>query len=146
MSKAHPLGVVLLITLFAIGVCASFLSAVSLIFRGSFLEPIWRLNPHAREGFSHMGGWAVVLMIVVCVACLSTVIGLWRGRWWGYWLALIMLMINLAGDLINVITGAERRAAFGIPVAIFIMAYLLSHQNRDRFRRPVSVQDDKERW
>jgi hypothetical protein len=134
-TKRLPVGIVLLIGLFSIGACASFISAVSLTFPGSFLEPIWKLNPRAREGFSQMGGWSIVLMSVVCAACISTTVGLWRGRWWGYWLALLMLMTNLAGDLINVITGTEPRAAVGIPVVLFILAYLLRYQNRDRFRR-----------
>jgi hypothetical protein len=134
-TKRLPVGIVLLIGLFTIGACASFISAVSLTFPGSFLEPIWKLNPRAREGFSQMGGWSIVLMSVVCAACISTTVGLWRGRWWGYWLALLMLMTNLAGDLINVITGTEPRAAVGIPVVLFILAYLLRYQNRDRFRR-----------
>lgn len=35
---------------------------------------------------------------------------LWRGLRWGYWLELPMLIINLIGDIINVIAGVERRA------------------------------------
>jgi hypothetical protein len=135
MSKQRPLGVIALVTLFAVGTCASLISAVSLMFPGSFLEPIWQLNPHAREGFSHIGAWAIMLMLAVCVACALTAIGLWRGCWWGYWLAVLMLLTNLAADLINVITGSERRAIAGIPVVLFILAYLLRNEFRDRFQR-----------
>jgi len=49
-------------------------------------------------------------MSVVSVTCLLTLIGLWRGLRWGYRLALPMLIINLIGDIINVIVGVERRA------------------------------------
>lgn len=125
----------MLIALFAIGTCASLTSAISLLFPGSFLEPIWRANPRAHEAFSHFTGWAIVLMGIVCIACLSTVIGLWKQRWWGYWLAVLMLISNLIGDLINVISGAERRAIIGVPVALLILVYLLRRNIRDRFRR-----------
>lgn len=50
----------------------SFISAVSLLFPGSFLEPMWRLNPRAHEAFAGMGVWAVVLMCAVCASCAST--------------------------------------------------------------------------
>jgi len=46
------------------------LTALMLTFQGSFLEPIWRINPDARQSFMSMGGWAILLMGVVGVACL----------------------------------------------------------------------------
>lgn len=131
MTKTRPFGVVALVMLFAIGTCASFLSAVSLTFPGSFLEPIWRLNPNARAAFSNAGAWAIVLMIGVCIACTFTAVGLWRGRLWGYWLAVVM---NLGGNVVNVITGTEPRALIGIPIVVAILAYLIRKRTRYHFK------------
>lgn len=114
-----------LVMLFAIGTCASFIAAVSLTFPGSFLEPIWSLNPNARAGFARIGSAAIVLMIAVCIACTFTTVGLWLGRRWGYWLAVVMLVVNLCGDVVNVISGTEPRAIIGIPITGVILAYLL---------------------
>ena len=133
MIKARPFGVIALIMLFAIGTCASFLSAVSLLFPGSFLEPIWRLNPNARAGFSRIRSWAIVLMIAICIACIFTAAGLWRGRRWGYWLAVVMLVINLGGNVVNVVTGTEPRALIGIPIVGAMLAYLLRKRTRYYF-------------
>jgi len=58
-TKTRPLVITLLIILFAFGTVASLISAISLSFPGSFLEVVWRLNPHAREGFARMGYWIV---------------------------------------------------------------------------------------
>src|SRR5689334_4955778 len=102
MPKTGPLVVTFLIILFVIGIVASLVSAISLSFPNSFLEAVWRVNPHAREGFGRMGYWAVVLMLVVCLACVLAAIGLWRRLRWGYWLAVTLLTINLIGDVINV--------------------------------------------
>jgi hypothetical protein len=107
MSKTRPFGVTALVILFAIGAFASFISTVSLSFPGSFLEVVWRLNPPAREGFERIGSWSIPLMALVCLSCVLTTIGLWRGRRWGYWLALTMLVMNLAGSLVNFISGSE---------------------------------------
>ncbi|HSE31182.1 MAG TPA: hypothetical protein VLA93_06365 [Pyrinomonadaceae bacterium] len=133
MSNKRPVGVIALVALFLVGSCASFISAVSLLFPGSFLEPLWQLNPRAREGFNHIGGWAIVLMLVVCVACSFTAASLWRGRRLGYWLAILMLVINLIGNVINVTTGTEPRAIIGIPVVLLILAYLLREKTRNSF-------------
>jgi uncharacterized membrane protein (DUF2068 family) len=72
-------------------------------------------------------------MIAVCIACFFTAVGLWRRRQWGYWLAVMMLVVNLGGDVVNVVTGTEPRAAIGIPIVGTILAYLLRKQTRDYF-------------
>lgn len=118
-TKTRPLVVSLLIILFVIGTVASLISVISLTFPGSFLDAVMRLNPHALEGFARMGGWSIVLMSVVCALCLLTAIGLWRGLRWGYWLAIVMLVSNLLGAVINVIAGSEKRAIVGIPMCCF---------------------------
>src|ERR1043165_2478309 len=109
-SKNRPTGITALSIFFLFGATASLLSFVSLLFPGSFLEPMWRLNPRAREGFASMGAWAVVLMCTVCIACVSAAVGLLRGARWGYWLALALLAINLLGDIVNALLGIEPRA------------------------------------
>jgi hypothetical protein len=63
MTRSSPLpGITLLSLFFLFGTVMSGLAAVMPSFPGSVLEPLWRLNPHAREGFAAMGGWAVLLM------------------------------------------------------------------------------------
>jgi formate hydrogenlyase subunit 3/multisubunit Na+/H+ antiporter MnhD subunit len=133
IEKTRPFGISALTILFVIGTAASFISAASLAFPGSFLEPIWRLNPHAREAFDRLGSPAIVLMIAVCIACICTSVGLWRGTRWGYWLALLMLVSKLAGDLVNVISGTELRAIVGIPIVLFLLGYLVRPQIRKQF-------------
>jgi len=110
--------------------CASF---VALLFPGGFLEAMWRLNPRARESFATMGVWALVLMAVVSVACASASAGLWRGRRWGYLLALALLTFSLLGDLANALLGIEPRAWIGVPIAALMIAYLATRRVRDFF-------------
>jgi hypothetical protein len=44
-----------------------------------------------------------------------------------------MLVVNLCGDVVNVITGTEPRALIGIPIAGVIIGYLLRKRTRDHF-------------
>src|SRR5438105_2968948 len=99
--SSRPAGVTALGLFFAFGTSMAFLAAMMLLFPGSILEPLWRLNPHARESFAAMGLWAVLLMAIVSAACATASIGLWRRKLWGYVTALTILSMNLIGDTTN---------------------------------------------
>jgi hypothetical protein len=134
-TNSRPLVITFLIVLFAIGTVASLFAVITLLFPGSFLDVAWRVNPRAYEGFTRIGGWSVLLMSAVFIACLLTAIGLWRRFEWGYWLAIIMLIANLTGDAINVIAGKDLRAIVGIPVALILLVSLLRRNTREYFRQ-----------
>jgi len=129
-APERPGGVTAIACLFALGALTSGLSAVSLRTPGGPLEPMWRLNPRARVGFSHMGEWAPVLLGVVCLACAACAYGFFTGRRWGYRLGVAGLLVNAAADAFNAVSGIEPRAAVGIPVVALIVAYLLSRRVR----------------
>src|SRR5262245_19082406 len=129
----RPKGITALSVFFAFGAAMALTSFVALLFPGGFLEPMWRLNPRAREAFGSMGGWALLLMAAVGVACAFAAFGLWRGRRWGYILALVILSVNLIGDLTNALLGIEPRAWFGVPVAALILWFLATPRVRTFF-------------
>jgi hypothetical protein len=111
---------------FAAGSLISLTAGASLLFPGGPLEPMWRLNPSARDGFGRLGGWSAALMAAVCLACALSAFGLLRGATWGRWVALCVLGLNLLGDATHATLGHDFRAAIGIPVAGALLAYLLS--------------------
>lgn len=122
---------------FAAGGLISFTSCISLLFPGSFLEPMWRLNPRAREAFQGMSGNAIILLGVVCIACTSAAIGLWGGKKWGYLIALSLLIVNLLGDTANVLLGIEPRAVIGIPIVMLLLFYLSRRSIREFFNHEI---------
>jgi hypothetical protein len=132
-TARRPTGVTLLGCLFVVGTLASALSAASLLTPGGSLEPIWRLNPHAREAFARMGVWAPILLSVVCLACAAAAYGFFAGRRWGYRLGVGLLLVNLSGDLANAALGIEPRALVGLPVVVLILWYLFSRRVRGFF-------------
>ncbi|HTR04440.1 MAG TPA: hypothetical protein VMN82_14710 [Thermoanaerobaculia bacterium] len=129
----RPFGVTALACLFALGAIVSALSAISLLGPGGPLEPMWRLNPRARESFSRMGPWALLLLAVVCAACVACAYGFAAGKRWGYRLGVGGLCVNGAGDLANAALGIEPRALIGVPVVALILWYLFSRRVRDYF-------------
>lgn len=128
LTKTRPLGVTALSVFLSVATLISIVAAISLTFPNGFLEPIWKLNPRARAGLGLIGIWAVLLFFVVGVACLIAALGLWRGKRWGYFAAIVILCINGLGDLVNALSGTERRALVGIPVVILILAYLMTRR------------------
>lgn len=104
------------------------LTVAMLLFPGSALDPLWRLNPRAHQGFAAMGTGAVLLMAVVCVTCIVAAIGLWRCKRWGLWIAIAILSINLAGDTTNALLGHDRRTLIGLPIGLAVTVYLLTRR------------------
>lgn len=135
-SKTRPVGVTALSIFFLAATLITFVAAISLLFPNGFLEPIWKLNPRGRIGLGAIGLWAVFLFVIVGIACAFAALGLWQGRRSGYFAAITVLSLNLFGDLFNVISGIEPRAAVGIPIVILILVYLFRPKVRLFFSKP----------
>lgn len=125
-SSRRPLGVTIIGLIFFFGVFMSALAAISLLNPGSVLDLMWRINPHARDAFVQLGSWAPRLLAVVCISCVAASFGFITGRRWGYRLGVAMLTVNLAGDLVNGLTGMEPHAWAGVPIAGSLLWYLSS--------------------
>jgi hypothetical protein len=120
-----PLGIKLLALFFAFGASMCALTILLLLFPGSALDSIWRLNPDAHSAFQSMGKMSILLMSMVGIACASAAIGLARGAAWGRWLALVILAVNLAGDSANAFARHDFRTLIGLPIGGVMMIYLL---------------------
>src|SRR5713101_6620851 len=122
-SSPRPRGITALAVFFTAGASVSATSCVSLLSPGGPLEPMWRVNPRARAAFAHMGLSGLVLLAVVSGTCAFAAVGLWRGRRWGYWLAVALLSANLIGDVVNVTLGFELRALAGVPIVAALLGF-----------------------
>jgi hypothetical protein len=79
----------LLALFFAFGATMCMLTMVLLLFPGTALDSLWRLNPEAHLELQSFGKWSVVLMLVIGTGCAFTAIGLWQGTLWGRRIAVI---------------------------------------------------------
>lgn len=134
-SGAGGIGLGLLVAFFAFGTLMAAASGVALLFPGSVLEGLWRLNPRAHRDFLAMGGWAVLLMGAVALVCGLVVVGLARRARWGHRLAVAVLVVNLFGDVGNAAVRGDLRTLIGLPIGGLLVAYLLSAGVRARFAR-----------
>src|SRR5262245_13846161 len=113
--RDNPNGVRALAIFFALGATVSGLAFASLLFPGGWLESIWLINPSARIGLSALGTFAIVLMGLVCGACVLSAVGLLNRSRPGYFLAIAVLTINAVGDGVNAIVRNDWRTLVGIP-------------------------------
>jgi len=126
MKSATPIGMKLLALFFAFGTCMCALTIVLLIFSGTMLDSLWRLNPEAHAAFQSIGWLSILLMATVGTACGLAAIGLARNTTWGCWLGILVLTVNLVGDLTNALLRHDLRTLIGVPIAGAMMVYLVS--------------------
>jgi hypothetical protein len=119
-TKTHPW----LAAFFAFGATMCVLTIVLLLFPGTFLDSLWRLNPGAHTAFQSIGNWSLAIMLVVGSACCLAAIGLWRGAIWGRQVAIIILVVNMIGDLSHALLNYDFRTLIGLPIAAAMIVYL----------------------
>ena len=130
----RPFGVTGLSLFFFAGAILAGTAAVSLALPGGVLEPMWSLNPRGHEGLAGVHGWGVLLLAAASVACGTAGVGMWRCRPWGHATALVLLVVQLGGDILNVVSGVEPRAIIGVPIVVALLVYLTRSNVRSVFR------------
>jgi uncharacterized BrkB/YihY/UPF0761 family membrane protein len=132
MKKSEtPIGLKLLALFFAFGACVCALTIGLLLFPGSALDSLWRLNPDAHASFQWLGRWSILLMTIVGVACAFAAIGLVRNAKWSRWLGIVILTVNMVGDLTNVFVRHDLRTLIGVPIAGAMIFYLARRAESD---------------
>jgi hypothetical protein len=119
-KRKHPW----LASFFAFGVSMCVLTIALLAFPGSALDALWRLNPDAHAAFQSIGNWSIVIVLAVGTACCFAAIGLWRGALWGTRVAIVILVVNMIGDLSNAVLNYDFRTLIGLPIAAAMIVYL----------------------
>jgi hypothetical protein len=100
-QRSRSTGISLTSLFFVFGVLASGASFLMLLFPGTPLDVLWRLNPSAHAGLVGMGWQGRYVMFMVCVSCAFAAVGLWRCKRWGLWVAIYLLAGNFVGNTIQ---------------------------------------------
>jgi hypothetical protein len=81
------------------------LAATTLIWPGTSLDRAWDLNPTAYQQLAPLGGKVGILFLLLAAALVISGIGWFRRRLWGWRLAVVIIGIQVLGDLINLVRG-----------------------------------------
>ena len=113
------------------------LAGLMLLWPGGPFDGLWAINPRAEPSLTSLGPAGIVLMGTVSAGCAAAATGLWARRRYGWYLALLILTINLAGDTLNAVLGRDPGTLIGLPVGGVLIAYLLSARVRRVFGFPA---------
>lgn len=120
----------------------SFIVGFTLLFPNSPLEPMWQLNRPAHEAFQTFGRAAGAGFLLVAFVGAVSAIGFARGRRWAWWLAVVAIAVNMAGDVASLLVMRNVvRYGSGILIAGALLVLLLSRPARRFFQDDVGRAD-----
>ena len=115
------------------GAAMAALAGITFTWRGTALDKIWALNPEAYRQMAPMGRSVGVLFLLLSATMAVAATGWFRRRIWGYWLAVIIILTQVAGDLVNLVRGDYLRGGTGFVIAGALLLYLLRRNVRAAF-------------
>ena len=101
------------------------LAAITLLWPGTTLDRVWRLNPAAYAQLAPKGHIFGPLFVLLTILLLFAAIGWFRRRLWGWRLTVAIIAIQIIGDLVNCIQGDFLRGPIGLVIATALLFYLL---------------------
>ena len=100
------------------GAVMASLAATTLLWRGTALDRVWALNPIAYKQLAPLGGAVGVLFLLLGAALTTAGIGWFRRRLWGWRLAVVIIAIQVLGDLVNCVSGDWLTENWPTPVRV----------------------------
>ena len=116
-----------------LGAIMASLAATTLLWRGTALDRIWALNPTAYKQLAPLGGVVGILFMVLGVALTTAGIGWLRRRLWGWKLAVVVIAIQVLGDVVNCVRGDLLRGGTGVVIAGALLLFLLRSKVKATF-------------
>jgi hypothetical protein len=115
------------------GAVMSSLAATTLLWRGTALDRVWALNPTAYKQLASLGGTVGILFLLLGAALTTAGIGWFRRRLWGWRLAVVIITVQVLGDMANCVRGDWLRGGVGIIIAGALLLFLLRPRIRATF-------------
>jgi hypothetical protein len=108
-------------------------AAITLFWPGTLLDRLWKLNPRAHEQLSPFGARAASLFLMLAMALIVAGIGWLLRRRWGWTLAVVIIGIQVVGDLVNCLRGDVLRGGVGVVIAGALLLFLSRRNMRAAF-------------
>lgn len=108
-------------------------AAVTLLWRGTPLDRLWVLNPTGHKRLAPPGSSVGILFLLLGAALTTAGIGWFRRRLWGWRLAVVIIVTQVLGDVVNCVRGDVLRGGTGVIIAGALLLFLLQPKIRDGF-------------
>jgi hypothetical protein len=127
---------------FLVGAAFAVLVAIDLLFPRTDLDVIWKMKAGSEQQFFALGWFGPVFLLLISAALVVAGIGLLRKRWWGRWLTVVLLLVNLAPDIPSLLRGDWSVAPFAVFVGALVVYLWLPLTGRG-FTRKVGNTDGR---
>lgn len=108
-------------------------AAFTLFWPGTILDRAWELNRSAHAQLAPLGRIMALPFTVLSVTSLSTAAGWFKRRRWAWIIGVVMIGLNLLGDLVNMVLGEFWKGVSGVILAGLLLAYLMRSATRGYF-------------
>jgi hypothetical protein len=112
---------------------------ITLVYPGTALDQMWKINPAASRELTPYGKSAGFLCFGVSPLLAISGGGILYSRRWGYYGSLFLIGANGLRDAANILRGEYVRGLPGIFFAGLFFLYLLSPRVKDYFHEPPST-------
>ena len=109
------------------------LAAITLLSPGTPLDELWVLNPIAYKRLAPLGRTVGILFLLLGAALATAGVGWFRRRLWGWRLAVVIIAIQVVGDVVACIRGDFLSGGIGVVIAGALLLFLLQPRIRTKF-------------
>jgi hypothetical protein len=134
-----PMGFYLIGIFLALSIFILEVSGFSLLLPGTFLDNVWmgQAQKYAQMiPYRYPIGCAFVILGWVFALA---VVGWFRCLKWGWWLALVIFVVNGIGDAVGLLNGDLKGGLLGVSIAGALIFYLARPGVRELFKRDAKT-------
>ena len=120
------------------GAVMTTLAGVTVIWRGTFLDHLWILNPRAYHQLSPLGATVGIAFLSLGVILAVAGVGWSRRRFWGWALARVLIATQVLANLGEAARGDLLRGSSGFLLSGALLYFLLRPNVRGAFAKQPS--------
>jgi len=115
------------------GATMAALAGTTLIWRGTILDGVWKLNTTGYKQLTALGRSVGILFFLLSGSLAVAGTGWFRRRHWGWSLAVAIIATQILGDLVNFFRGDFIRGGIGTAIGGTVLLYLFSENVKTTF-------------
>ena len=107
------------------GAGMAFLAGTTLVWRGTFLDRTWAVNPRAYNLLAPYGKAIGIPFLLLGIVLAFSGVGWLKRRAWGWRLAAVIIVTQVLGHFVTALMGDVTKGILGALISVTLFIYLL---------------------